>query len=292
MEILITGASGFLGSALARRLSEMGHHISLLVRKNTNLYRLQDMTTFKIGRCGTDSEINQFILDVCPDVVIHTAGCYGRNGESILQIIDANIWFGAVILNAIKGIEKKISFVNAGTALSRAVSFYALTKIQFEQLGFHTANMSNKNLQFINIKLQHMYGPGDDASKFTSHVINSCKSNQPTLPLTLGEQKRDFIYIDDVVNAYVKIVENMARFDGQQQIEVGTGLAPSLRDFVEMAHKLTSSKTELLFGQLPYRDNDAMCMVANIDVLKNLGWIPSFDIEAGIKKTIEMDAIR
>ena len=57
-------------------------------------------------------------------------------------------------------------------------------------------------------------------------------------------------------------------------------------------HKLTNSKTELLFGEIPYRENDAMCIVANIDALKKLGWIPGFDITAGIKKTIEMDAKR
>jgi nucleoside-diphosphate-sugar epimerase len=47
-----------------------------------------------------------------------------------------------------------------------------------------------------------------------------------------------------------------------------------------------------LFGEIPYRENDEMRLVASIDALKNLGWIPKFDIESGIKKTIEMDAAR
>lgn len=292
MNILITGAAGFLGSSLARRISEMGHQVSLLVRKNSNLYRLTNLSPFKIGRCETDAEINEFISDACPDAVIHTACCYGRAGESPLQIIDSNIWFGVVLLNAIKGLEKKVSFINTGTVLSKDVSLYALTKIQFEELGSYIANASNQNIQFINIKLQHMYGPGDDASKFTSYVINACKNNVPALPLTLGEQKRDFIYIDDVVDAYVKILENLAKLDGMHQFELGSGTAPRLRDFVEVAHKLTDSKTELLFGQIPYRENDSMCMMANIEALKRLGWIPKFDIKSGIEKIIEMDAIR
>jgi len=292
LNILITGAGGFLGSALARKLGEMDHQVSLLVRKNTSLCRLEDILPFKIGRCETDAEINEFISDVLPDMVIHTACCYGRGGESPLQIIDSNIWFGMVLLNAIKSLEKKVSFINTGTVLSRDVSLYALTKIQFEELGTYISNTSNKNIQFINIKLQHMYGPGDHASKFTSYVINACKNNVPTLPLTLGEQKRDFIYIDDVVDAYVRILQNVTTFNGQQQIELGSGAAPRLRDFVEIAHKLTNSKTKLLFGQIPYRENDAMSMVANIDVLKRLGWLPKFDIKSGIKKTIEMEATR
>lgn len=292
MNILITGAGGFLGSALARRLSEMDHQVSLLVRKNTDFYRLTDLSTYKIGRCEADEEITQFISDVSPDAVIHTACCYGRDGESTLKIIDSNLRFGTLILNAINSFEKKVSFINTGTVLSRDVSLYALTKIQFEELGIYETKHSNKNTQFINIKLQHMYGPGDDASKFTSYVINACRNNVSKLPLTLGEQRRDFIYIDDVVDAYITILENLPKLEKAQQIELGSGEAPCLRDFVETVHKLTDSKTELLFGQIPYRENDAMCIVANIDILKKLGWIPKFDITSGIKKTIEMDSLK
>jgi CDP-paratose synthetase len=290
LNILITGASGFLGSALARRLGEMDYQVSLLVRKNTNLFRLQDISPFNIGRCDTDLEIKEFIVNFRPDVVIHTACCYGRAGESLLQIIDSNIRFGVAVLNAIKGLKKNISFINTGTVLTRDVSFYALTKIQFEELGSYIASVSNQNIQFINVKLQHMYGPGDDASKFTSHVINSCISNVSTLPLTLGEQKRDFIYIEDVVDAYMKILENLSKLNKQEQIELGSGVAPKLRDFVETVHRLTNSKTELLFGKIPYRENDEMCLLANIDALKKLGWIPKIDIETGIKNIIEMEA--
>ncbi len=292
MNILITGASGFLGSALARRLSKIDYQVSLLARKNTDLYRLPDLSSYQIGRCESDQEINQFISDISPDVVIHTACCYGRNGESMPEIIDSNIRFGALILNAMNSLGKKYSFINTGTVLSKNVSFYALTKIQFEELGEYEANRSNKKLQFINIKLQHMYGPGDHGSKFTSYVINACMNNAPTLPLTLGEQKRDFIYIDDVVEAYVKVLENLSILERVQQIELGSGEAVYLRNFIEITHQLTGSRTELLFGQIPYRENDDMCMVANIEVLKKLGWKPRFDIASGIKKTIEMDALR
>lgn len=292
MNILITGASGFLGSALARRFGEVNHKISLLVRRDTNLYRLRNLVPYTVGRCESDQEIIQFITQTCPDLVIHTACCYGRNGESLPQIIDSNIRFGLLVLDAIKNLKKEVAFINTGTVLSRNVSLYSLTKIQFEELGSSFASASSKNIQFINIKLQHMYGPGDDNSKFTSHIINSCRNNIPALPLTLGEQKRDFIYIGDVVEAYLKIAENLAKLHGNQEIELGSGTALRVRDFVELAHKLTNSKTELLFGQIPYKENDSMCMVANIDKLKNLGWVPEFDIEAGIKKTIEMDLIR
>lgn len=292
MNLLITGASGFLGSALAIRFAGMQHEVSLLAREDSNLHRLGNTSIFKIGRCDTDLEINQFICHVSPDVIIHAASCYGRGGESYLEMLDSNVRFGVAILNSVKNLEKKIAFINAGTALSEDVSFYAFTKIQFEKLVSFIAKTSIPHIQFINVKLQHMYGPGDDESKFSTYVVHACKNNVQSLPLTSGEQRRDFIYIDDVVDAYVKILDNLTEFDDCQKIELGSGVALRLRDFVETVHRLTNSTTELLFGTIPYRENDAMTMVANIRTLKDLGWVPQFNIETGIKKIIEMETAR
>lgn len=291
MNILITGASGFLGSALARKLGASDYQVSLLVRKSTNLYRLGGTSTFKVGRFETDSEIKEFIAEAHPDIVIHTACCYGRKDESVLQIFDSNIRFGAVILDSIKVLNKKVSFINAGTVLSKEVSLYAHTKIQFEELAANITKASNHSIQFINIKLQHIYGPGDDDSKFTSYVINSCKNNIPMLPLTQGGQKRDFIFIDDAVDAFIKIIENLPKLDQIQKIELGSGIATSIRDFVGLVHRLTNSKTELLYGAINYRSDEEMYLLANIEDLKNMGWNPIFELEDGIKKTIEMDSI-
>ena len=157
-------------------------------------------------------------------------------------------------------------------------------------MGLFIAKKSTPTIQFINIKLQQMFGPGDDESKFPTYVIRACKNNIPNLPLTSGEQKRDFIYIDDVVDAYVKILDNLSKFNISQQIELGSGVAPSIRDFVDSVHRLTNSNTKLLFGKIPYRENDEMIMVADIEMLRQLGWAPKTDLEAGIKKIIEMEA--
>ena len=292
MNILITGAGGFLGSALALRLSRMDHQVSLLIRKNTNLHRLADLSPYEIGSCDTNQEINKFISDCPPDVVIHTACCYGRRGESTLQIIDSNIRFGTVILEALKDLNKRVTFVNTGTVLSREVSLYALTKIQFEELGSCIANASKPNIQFINIKLQHMYGPGDDVSKFSAYVIDALKNNKATLPLTFGEQIRDFVYIDDVVDAYQILLENLDKIDDQCDVELGFGCSVSIREFVETVYRLTNSNTDLLFGKIPYRENDLTSMVANINFLKKLGWSPKFSLEKGIAKIIEMDKFK
>lgn len=151
------------------------------------------------------------------------------------------------------------------------------------------ATQSDGKLSFINVLLQHMYGPGDDASKFTTHVLHACHRNEAVLKLTAGEQARDFIYIDDVVSAYDALLRQCHQLDVVLDIEVGSGVAPTIREFAETAHRLTESSTELLFGALPYRANEAMHCLANIERMTQLGWHPAFDLDAGLKKTIELE---
>jgi CDP-paratose synthetase len=290
VRILLTGASGFLGSALASHWLSAGHNVALLLRPTSKLDRLRGLgASFDIGRCTTDARVASFVKRVQPEVVVHTACAYGRQGETSLQIFDANLRLGLVILQALQNAAQAVSFINTGSVLAPDVSTYALSKNQFAQWGRMLATQSGGQLRFVNVSLQHMYGPGDDASKFTTHVLHACQRNDPVLKLTAGEQARDFIYIDDVVSAYDTLLTQRHQLNAVQDIEVGSGLAPSIRKFVETAHRLTASHTELLFGALPYRPNEAMHCVANVARMKQLGWAPAFDLNAGLKKTIELE---
>ena len=119
------------------------------------------------------------------------------------------------------------------------------------------------------MRLEHFYGPKDVDSKFTTHVMNSCLRNVPELKLTSGEQKRDFIYIDDVVSAYLIILDNIKGFsDFFNEFDVGSGAAVSIRDFVEKVHQITDSQTHLAFGSIPYRTGEVMSSNANADANK------------------------
>jgi len=223
-------------------------------------------------------------------VIVHTACAYGRQGETALQVFDANVRLGMLLLDGVLGgAGGRVGFINTGTALDSAVSNYALSKQQFARWGDMLVKQNPARLQFVNVRLQHMFGPGDDRSKFATHVLHACQQHQPKLALTAGEQRRDFIYIDDVVSAYDVLAHQMNQLAGFDQVDVGSGDAPPIRAFVKQLHAMTGSRTELQFGAIPYRANEAMLCQADTRRLQSLGWKSAYSLEQGIQKTIDLE---
>jgi nucleoside-diphosphate-sugar epimerase len=140
------------------------------------------------------------------------------------------------------------------------------------------------------LKLEHFYGPGDDKSKFTTHVIQSCLSNVTELKLTPGEQLRDFIHIDDVVSAYILLLDKQEEIDDEfAEFELGSGTAITIKHFVETIHRLTTSTTHLNFGAVPYRAGEAMHSQADTNGLQALGWYCQYDLESGLIQVIDQE---
>ena len=286
-KILMTGITGFLGSQLAKKLLSNGYEVIALKRKTSSLEKIESVLSRVILY---DLENIDFveIFKSHPeiDIIIHTATCYGRNNESTFQITEANTSFPLRLLDAAisSGIN---SFINTDTTLEKSLNKYSLSKNQFREWGKYYS-LQNE-IHFKNLKLEHFYGPGDGESKFTTYVINNClDKNIPELKLTLGEQKRDFIYIDDVVSAYMILLEKNNTFsDGFKEFEIGSGHAVSIKYFATTVHRLSESDCILNFGAIPYRKKEVMLSEANITALTGLGWTCKIALEQGLKMTIE-----
>ena len=292
MRILLTGPSGFLGSALANYWAEQGHELFLLARASSSLHRIhQSPLSTHVIRFTSLHEIPEILCTTQPEAIVHTACNYGRNGESVFNLLEANVQYGLMLIHALleytKDENKRITFLNTGTVLSPDVSLYALSKKQFSDWGASLSTQSQGRLQFINILLQQLYGPGDDKSKFITQVIEACRTNQPQLKLTAGNQRRDLIYIDDAVSAYDVILKNSDNFSNNDSIDVGYGHATTIREFAELTKKISAANTILDFGAIPYRVNEAMLCIANIARLKSLGWNPSVSLEDGLRRVLK-----
>jgi CDP-paratose synthetase len=290
--VLVTGATGFLGSHLVKALLADGYCVAILKRSFSKTWRIDDVMnqviSFDLDRVSL-TDVFTSLKKI--DTVIHTATSYGRNGESCTQLLETNVVFPLNLLETAISFNTDTflntdTFFNTDTILSSYLSTYSLSKKHFQDWGKQIAQQ--KAIKFINLKLEHIFGAGDDDSKFVTYIIKSCLNNVEELKLTKGEQKRDFIHVDDVVAIYQFLLDNVQeQQDFYQEYDIGSGEAISIRDLVEMIHSLTHSKTILKFGDLPYRERETQFSQANLESLKKIGLNMNTDLQQALSKTID-----
>ena len=282
MNIFITGGTGYLGGQLSAALSACGHNLHFLVRESSDLSKIRDMSVDGGIHYDNVDKFDNVLRDNSIEVVIHCATHYGRNDTDPLNTLESNLLMPIRLLDAAASNNVKC-FINTGTMLDKRVSFYSLSKSHFDDWMLHYSD----RIKCINILLEHFYGPNDDPTKFVSFVINKLKQNHEKIDLTKGEQERDFVYIDDVVNAFLIVIKAVDSFNGMTTLELGSGEPIKIRDFVTLAKHLAKNEvTKLNFGAIPYRDNEVMQSRADIAKLSALGWVNKTDLVAGLKKTI------
>lgn len=277
--ILITGINGYLGSHLAKALSTEYNIIGLEYSLD-NLFRIADYN-YKVY-AAKDGISDAMFKEQTVDIVLHTATFYGKNHEDYLQMFNTNLYSPLNLLD--KAIKHGCQlFVNTDTVLDRFASTYALTKRQFQEWLYLRKN----EIKVINMQLEHFYGPGTSPTNFLSYMIDKLKNNEQQIELTLGEQKRDFIYIDDVVNAYLTVIQKQYQLpDFYSSFQVCTNQVISIKDLMNTLKELTNSKSILNFGAVPYREKELMLSETNnLDLIK-LGWKPQHTIKEGLQKTI------
>lgn len=289
MTILLSGATGFLGSHLLKKLIELKYKVVVLKRSISNTWRIDSMMSkfksYDIDKVGIEKPFEEQKIDV----VIHTATNYGRNGGTVSTVVDTNLMFSLKLLEAATFFNTDI-FFNTDTMLYKYLNHYSLSKKQFvEWLKY----FSNK-IKVVNLKLEHMYGPKDDNTKFVTWIINQMLQNVESIDLTEGKQKRDFIYIDDVVDVYMLMLEKSKNFRAFSEFDVGTGEQIEIKEFVlkvyDIISKIKPIQTKLNFGSIPYREGEFMEIEENLQPLYDLGWKPKVSLEDGIKKILEEES--
>jgi len=300
MNILITGGAGFIGSHLVERLVDLKHKVIFLKRKKTDLWRVKNILS-KLAIVDLDNiTLNEVFEKNKVDYIIHLATKYVKKDptkKELVEMINSNITFPSLLLdtaakNNVKG------FINTGTCFEykltktktseltpiRPYNFYSATKLAFESI--LSSYVYNEKIKGITLKLFYPYGEKDN-NKLITLIIRSIINNTP-LNLTKGEQRLDFTYIDDIVDAYIKTlsyISKMKKFE-HETFNIGSDKVVSVKKVVEILLNISKKKSRVKIGVLPYSKNEIMYINCNNQkARRKLNWTPSFNIEKGLIKT-------
>ena len=289
--ILLTGATGFLGCHILESLRKTSD-IIILKRSFSDVRRIREflsgVTCYDTDRTALEDIFKKHRIDG----IIHAATEYGRNKEAD-EIVDSNVVFPLKLLRL--GISNEISFfMNTDTFYNMDgfayshLPHYTLSKKQFEAW---LKLFQKPGTRILNLKLSHFYGPRDNATKFVPQMLSKMLCHEASIELTGGKQRRDFVYVDDVVEVYRMLVEKIdGILEPYLELEIGTGRSVSLKDFLKIMQRLAKSRSVLEFGKLPYRENEIMEHHARTSgLVRVLGWKPETSMEEGLAKLIESE---
>ena len=296
MKVLLTGATGFIGSHTARALLGRGHAVRAAIRDGSALSRIADVqASLERATCdlwrATPSELESLCRGA--DVVVHTAwyavpGKYLSARENLdcvagtLRLIEAAAAAGVKRFVGV-GSCFEYEFTDAPLPESAAVSplsLYAASKLATRYQGEQLAKLIG--IGFAWARVFYLYGPYEDERRLVPSVIRAFLRGQPA-DITSGRQVRDFLHAADVGSALAAI----AGSDLAGVVNVGSGEPVTIRQIVETLESITGRKGLARFGARPDNPTDPPYVCADAARLRaTTGWAPKFDLVSGLEDTV------
>nr|WP_274603611.1 NAD(P)-dependent oxidoreductase [Rhizobium sp. CFBP 8762] len=279
MRIVMTGATGFLGTAVATVLAEHGADVTLLARMSSVLTNQPG----NVVRFESSVEAGHHVKALAPDVLIHLAAAQGRLRETAVSMVDTNVTLSTALLEAM---GPGSLFINTATTLPPDVNLYAQTKRQFVDLAHLLVSQGKIQANVANTQMQMIYGAGDDPVKFIPMLALHLVENTKPLITTPANQKRDFVHVNDAASAILALINARSDLAPWQDVPIGSGNAVPLSEFIDYAINVSGFNQPWEKSLTP-RPGEPPEMVADTTFLKRLGWSPQVTLKEGISELIE-----
>jgi len=298
--VLVTGASGFIGTHLIARLLSEDRHVTALVR-SSSAWPAEWRGRVDVVACDDFSDSNLRRLLARPVEAVFHLAAYGvkpdhRNIDE-MQRINVDLPAALVRLCA----DWRARMVMAGTFSEyRSPSGRALlledSPLEQDKLygsskatGGLTAGTIARDVgvSFRLLRLFKVYGAGEAAHRLLPALVSGL-ARRERVAISAGTQLLDFIYIDDVVEAMLRAEAHAREKGGIATWNVATGKAHSVRVFAEhVATAMNADPSLLGFGAIGMRKDDEPWMVGSPDLLRaELGWQPSTGLEEGVRAAV------
>lgn len=300
--VLVTGGSGFIGSHLVHRLLADGAKVAVTVRYGNV------MKSERLRDCWDDIQVIEADLrnrgaleaglrEFPPEVVFHLAA-YNHVGQSFVQVeecFDVNAKGTANLLDVCPGTERfiymstsevyghqtEVPFIE--TMCPEPISPYAITKYAGE-LYCHMKQRIGGGTSVIMLRPFNTFGPYQSAKAVIPELIVNCLRGE-TIHTTMGEQTREFNYVDNIIDGLVLAASHPGQVEGVMNLAGGEEIA--IRDLVNKIAALTETRSKIEIGALPYRPTEIWRMFADSSrARETLGWEPRIRLEEGLAKTV------
>lgn len=290
LKALVTGGSGFIGRHLCRRLGEAGCEVHATSRQRRQRDRCGGPVWWQADIADL-AQTRQLFGDVRPDIVFHLAGSVGAS-PSLELVLPAYHSLLTSTVNALVAASEfgcrrliltgSLTEPVPGAAEPTPQSPYAAAKWAGGTYGrmFH----SLYGTPVVILRPFMTYGPAQARSKVVPHAALSLLRGEPP-KLASGRTKADWVYVADVVEAFVRAA-TAPGIDGKT-IDLGSGVLVSVRSVVERLAEACGGRIKPVFGALPDRPGENE-IVANTTVAATLlGWQATTSLESGLRQTID-----
>ncbi|ACL22191.1 NAD-dependent epimerase/dehydratase [Desulfitobacterium hafniense DCB-2] len=266
-KVLVTGATGFIGSNLVKRLLKNNLEVHVVTRDRSHVEQsaISDSPVVIHQHDGTTAGMIEIFQAAQPEVVFHLAAKFVAEHESqdINELMDSNLLFGVQLLEAmaVTGVQQ---LVNTGTAWQHfeqeaynPVNLYAATKQAFETLAAYYVRTGL--LKMITLKLIDTYGPNDPRTKIFT-LFKRISLSGERLNMSPGEQRLGLVYIDDVVDAFLiagQYVEDLTDCE-MLSYTVAPERLYSLREVAALYETISGKRMNIGWGERPYRSREVM----------------------------------